>query len=44
MRDIASLPHRYTQSPLANVHLTLLNKAGIEQTRFADSTAMISEI
>jgi hypothetical protein len=31
-------------SPLANVHLTLLNKFGIEQTEFADSTGMISEL
>ncbi len=32
------------RSPLANVHLTLLNKFGIEQTEFADSTGMISEL
>lgn len=31
-------------SPLANVHLTLLNKFGIEQETFADSTGMISEL
>ena len=30
--------------PLANVHLTLLNKFGIEQDKFADSTGMISEL
>jgi hypothetical protein len=30
--------------PLANVHLTLLNKFGIEQEKFADSTGMISEL
>ena len=32
------------QTPLANVHLTLLNKFGIEQDKFADSTGMISEL
>ena len=32
------------RSPLANVHLTLLNKFGIEQEKFADSTGMISEL
>ena len=32
------------RSPLANVHLTLLDKFGIEQTEFADSTGMISEL
>jgi len=32
------------RSPLANVHLTLLNKFGIEQDKFADSTGMISEL
>jgi len=31
-------------TPLANLHLTLLNKAGIEQGRFADSTGTISGI
>jgi hypothetical protein len=36
-----ALPER---TPLANVHLTLLNKFGIEQSAFADSTGMISEI
>ena len=32
------------RSPLANVHLTLLNKFGIEQDKFADSTGMFSEL
>ena len=32
------------RTPLSNVHLTLLNKAGIPQDRFADSTGMISEL
>jgi hypothetical protein len=32
------------RSPLANVHLTLLNKFGIEQDKFADSTGTISEL
>jgi hypothetical protein len=32
------------RSPLANVHLTLLNKFGIEQDKFADSTGVISEL
>ena len=31
-------------TPLANVHLTLLNKVGIEMDRFADSTGIISEV
>jgi len=31
-------------TPIANLHLTLLNKAGIEQNRFGDSTGMISAI
>ncbi len=35
------LPDR---TPLANVHLTLLNKFGIEQDKFADSTGMISAL
>jgi hypothetical protein len=35
------LPQR---APLANVHLTLLNKFGIEQASFADSTGMIAEL
>jgi hypothetical protein len=30
--------------PLANVHLTLLNKFGIEQEKFADSNGTISEL
>ena len=30
--------------PLANVHLTLLNKFGIEQEKFADSNGLISEL
>src|ERR1051325_3920952 len=35
---------RYTKPvPLANVHLTLLEKAGVHQDRFADSTATIGE-
>ncbi len=32
------------RTPLANVHLTLLNKVGIEQAKFADSTGVISEL
>jgi hypothetical protein len=32
------------RTPLANVHLTLLNKFGIRQDSFADSTGMIEEI
>jgi hypothetical protein len=32
------------RTPFANVHLTLLNKAGIETTKFADSTGMISAL
>jgi hypothetical protein len=32
------------RTPLANVHLTLLNKAGIEQAKFADSTGIISAL
>jgi hypothetical protein len=36
--------HMAQATPLANVHLTLLNKFGIEQTKFADSTGMISEL
>jgi hypothetical protein len=32
------------RSPLANVHLTLLNKFGIEQDKFADSNGMFSEL
>ena len=32
------------RTPLANVHLTLLNKFGIEQDKFADSTGVISAL
>jgi hypothetical protein len=32
------------RSPFANVHLTLLHKAGIEQDKFADSTGVISAL
>jgi len=32
------------RTPLANVHLTLLQKFGIEQEKFADSTGTFSEI
>jgi hypothetical protein len=32
------------RTPLANVHLTLLDKFGIRQTNFADSTGVISEL
>ena len=32
------------RTPLANVHLTLLDKFGIEQTTFADSTGLITEL
>jgi hypothetical protein len=32
------------RTPFANVHLTLLNKAGIETDKFADSTGMISAL
>jgi hypothetical protein len=35
------LPER---TPLANLHLTTLNKLGIEQTSFANSTGLITEI
>ncbi|MBX5463334.1 MAG: DUF1552 domain-containing protein [Steroidobacteraceae bacterium] len=34
------LPER---TPLANLHLTILNKLGIEQTSFANSTGLITE-
>jgi hypothetical protein len=30
-------------TPLANLHLTILNKVGIQQDRFADSTGLISQ-
>ena len=36
-----TLPAR---TPLANVHLTLLNKFGIDRPTFADSTGVISEL
>ncbi len=32
------------RTPLANVHLTMLNKLGIEQTSFANSTGLISGV
>jgi hypothetical protein len=32
------------RTPLANVHLTLLHKFGIEQEKFADSTGPISQL
>jgi hypothetical protein len=32
------------KTPLANVHLTLLKKFGVEQPSFADSTGVISEL
>ena len=32
------------RTPLANQHLTLLNKFGIEQDKFADSTGIISAL
>jgi len=32
------------RKPLSNVHLTLLNKFGIEQEKFADSNGMFSEL
>ena len=36
---------RYTDpAPLANVHLTLLEKVGIHQERFGDSTGLIGEL
>jgi Protein of unknown function (DUF1552) len=36
-----TLPAR---TPLANVHLTILNKLGIKQDKFANSTGLISEV
>lgn len=36
-----TLPER---TPLANLHLTVLNKVGIEADKFADSTGIISEV
>jgi hypothetical protein len=35
------LPER---TPLANVHLTVLDKLGIEQKSFGNSTGLISEV
>ena len=32
------------RTPLANVHLTILNKLGIKQDKFANSTGIISEV
>ena len=32
---------RYEQAPLANLHATLLNKAGLRMERFADSTGLL---
>ena len=31
-------------TPLANLHLTILNKVGIEADSFADSTGIITEV
>jgi hypothetical protein len=31
-------------TPLANVHLTLLDRAGVQQETFADSTGKVSEL
>jgi hypothetical protein len=36
--------HLPERTPLANLHLTLLNKVGIEATSFADSTGIIAEV
>ena len=33
-----------THTPLANLHLTLLNKVGLELDSFADSTEMVDEL
>ena len=35
------LPER---TPIANLHLTLLQKVGMERDKFADSTGTISEL
>ena len=35
------LPER---TPIANLHLTLLQKAGIERDKFADSTGVIAGV
>ena len=32
------------RTPLASQHLSLLNKFGIEQDKFADSTGTLSEV
>ena len=31
-------------TPLANVHLTLLERMGVREEKFGDSTSMVSEI
>ena len=31
-------------TPLANLHLTLLDKVGVRQDRFADSNGMIDQL
>jgi hypothetical protein len=36
-----TLPER---TPLANLHLTLLDKAGLKQDRFGDSTGVIADV
>jgi hypothetical protein len=36
-----ALPER---TPIANLHLTILQKAGIERDKFADSTGAISGV
>lgn len=36
-----SLPER---TPIANLHLTILQKAGVEKDKFGDSTGVISEV
>jgi hypothetical protein len=33
-----------TQTPLANLHLTLLDKVGVQLEKFVDSTGKIAEI
>jgi hypothetical protein len=35
------LPER---TPIANLHLTLLQKAGLERDKFGDSTGTIKEV
>ena len=32
------------KTPIANLHLTLLHKVGVERDKFGDSTGTISEI